>query len=302
MKRPSPFPQHGSRPACGRARSSNPTRRHPWATRRGMSFVALLLALTAAGCDATARHDHRCDGVATKPAARDSVSRDTSQAVESRAAEKFSPVAEADTTPRYTESEQRMLDFGLVDLASLNDTIAVDLRYADSDNFLHQPLYPDIHHAFLLPSLAAKLCEAQRRLSAEHPGLHLLIFDAARPMSAHRRMWRQAVSLGANAYVANPSKGGGLHNYGAAVDLTLADENGTVDMGTDFDYFGVEAHIGHEAELLRQGKLSTTAYDNRRLLRKTMQSVGLRPCPTEWWHFNLVSREQAQAELPLLDW
>ena len=45
-------------------------------------------------------------------------------------------------------------------------------------------------------------------------------------------------------YVANPYEGGSIHNKGAAVDITLETLEGRyVEMGTDYDFFGLEAHI-----------------------------------------------------------
>ena len=43
------------------------------------------------------------------------------------------------------------------------------------------------------------------------------------------------------SYVADPAKGS-IHNRGGAVDITLVDTNGKeFDMGTPFDFFGIEA-------------------------------------------------------------
>ena len=43
-------------------------------------------------------------------------------------------------------------------------------------------------------------------------------------------------------YVSNPSRGGGLHNYGLAVDISILDDKGTpLPMGTPVDHLGREA-------------------------------------------------------------
>ena len=54
-------------------------------------------------------------------------------------------------------------------------------------------------------------------------------------------MWSKVPNA---AYVANPYDKGSVHNRGAAVDITLVTLEGCeVAMGTDYDYFGKEAHI-----------------------------------------------------------
>ena len=101
-----------------------------------------------------------------------------------------------------------------------------------------------------------------------------------------------------NIYVANPLHGPGMHNYAAAVDITLADTEGNLlPMGTEFDHFGPEAHIGHEQQLLEKGAITQQELDNRRLLRQLMRQQGLIPLPTEWWHFNLMPLSQARQTL-----
>ncbi|MFQ8826672.1 MAG: M15 family metallopeptidase [Alistipes sp.] len=55
-------------------------------------------------------------------------------------------------------------------------------------------------------------------------------------------------------------------------------------MGTPFDYFGQEAHIDREDELVAQGRITQQELDNRLLLRKVMRQAGFRPLRSEWWH------------------
>ncbi len=96
-------------------------------------------------------------------------------------------------------------------------------------------------------------------------------------------------------YVSNPSRGGGLHNYGLAVDISILDDKGTpLPMGTPVDHLGREAHITEEAVLVAQGKLTEQERENRLLLRQVMKEAGFHPLPSEWWHFNRVSRQTAK--------
>jgi D-alanyl-D-alanine dipeptidase len=86
-----------------------------------------------------------------------------------------------------------------------------------------------------------------------------------------------------------------IHNYGSAIDLTVADEKGNaLDMGTKFDFFGELAYPSKERELLSKNKLSKKAYENRQILRNAMKSAGFMPIEYEWWHFNAFSRAEAK--------
>ena len=198
--------------------------------------------------------------------------------------------------------ETRLREMGLVDVQELDATIGVHLVYATEENFMGEVLYRDLHKAFLLPEMAERVVRAQALLKAERPELSLMILDAARPLSIQRKMFHLVAGTPRNIYVSNPKHGPGLHNYGAAVDVTLVDTWGRLlDMGTAFDHFGPEAHTDIETQLVRDGKISQEALENRRLLRRVMKEAGLLPLRSEWWHFNLMSREQARQQLKPID-
>ena len=193
-------------------------------------------------------------------------------------------------------------DRGLVDISVLDSTIRVHLVYATLDNFMGETVYTGITRAWLHPDAAQKLVTAQRLLKKEHPDLTLVVYDAARPMSVQRKMWRLVRGTDKVNYVSNPSNGGGLHNYGMAVDVTILDPAGEpLPMGTPFDFFGEEAHTNNEEALLASGKITRKEFDNRRLLRRIMKSAGFRTIPYEWWHFNACSRAEARQSYPMLD-
>ena len=193
-------------------------------------------------------------------------------------------------------------DRGLVDISVLDSTIRVHLVYATPDNFMGEAVYTGITRAWLHPDAAQKLVTAQRLLKKEHPDLTLVVYDAARPMSVQRKMWRLVRGTDKVNYVSNPSNGGGLHNYGMAVDVTILDPAGEpMPMGTPFDFFGEEAHTNNEEALLASGMITRKEFDNRRLLRRIMKSAGFRTIPYEWWHFNACSRAEARQSYPVLD-
>lgn len=191
---------------------------------------------------------------------------------------------------------------GLVDIATLDSTIRVQLVYATADNFMKEAVYTGITRAWLHPDAAKKLIAAQQLLKKEQPGFTLVVYDAARPMSVQRKMWALVRGTDKVNYVSNPANGGGLHNYGMAVDVTILDETGEpLPMGTPFDFFGEEAHTNNEDALLNAGKIGRAAYNNRQLLRRVMKQAGFRIIPYEWWHFNACSRAEARQSYPVLD-
>ena len=202
-----------------------------------------------------------------------------------------------------SESAKRLDSLGYVNVQELDPTIEVEMIYATSDNFVGEVLYDDLVEAYLLPEAAEKLIKAHQLLKEKHPDYRFVVYDAIRPMSVQKRMWQIALKNGwSNDYVANPAKGGGLHNYGAAVDLTILDENGVpLSMGTAFDYFGEEAHTDKEQELVKQGKLTEQELANRLLLRGVMREAGYTSISSEWWHFNHCKRDVAKEKYRLIE-
>ena len=202
-------------------------------------------------------------------------------------------------TPDY---DSLMRAAGMVDIKSVDSGIVVDLMYASTHNFVGADMYGTLRRAYLHPEAAAAVAAAQKALTGEHPGLRLKICDAARPMSVQKRMFDAVRGTSKANYVSNPSRGGGLHNYGLAVDITIVDSLGAeLPMGTCVDYLGPESNIDREGELVGRGVISAQERANRLLLRRVMRSVGFRPLRTEWWHFNLRSRATARARYRLLD-
>lgn len=184
---------------------------------------------------------------------------------------------------------------GLVDVRKLDKSIFVSLMYARADNFTGSVLYGDLREAYLHPQAAEALVKAQRRLKALRPDLSLKVYDAARPMTIQQRMWDKVKNTPKDFYVSNPAHGGGLHNYGLAVDITLCDLRGdSLPMGTRVDAMTPLSHIDREAELVAARRISRQAQLNRELLRSVMQFAGFRPLRTEWWHFNFRTRAQAK--------
>ena len=161
-----------------------------------------------------------------------------------------------------------------VDIAEFVPGIILDIRYATSNNFTGEQIY-DCPACLLRPEAAKAILKAQEILRAK--GLGLKMFDCYRPRPYQQRLWDKVPDPN---YVTPPNKGS-MHSRGAAVDLTITElsTGRDLDMGTGYDFFGVEAHsdyTGHSAAIL----------ENRQLLRKTMEAVGFRGIRTEWWHFS----------------
>ena len=89
-------------------------------------------------------------------------------------------------------------------------------------------------------------------------------------------------------FVANPYTHGSGHQTGAAVDVTLCDDNGNeIDMGTPMNSCVPLSRTHAEGLTSEQRK-------NRDLLLNTMQSAGFINYPSEWWHYSFGDRLWAE--------
>lgn len=192
---------------------------------------------------------------------------------------------------------------GLVEVSANAPGVLVELKYGTSDNFMGKDVYGCLRHAYIQKPVLLMLNKAQLALEKKYPGYHLLIYDAARPLSIQWVLWNTLTQYNPadrQKYVADP-KQHSIHNYGSALDLTVADEKGMpLDMGTKYDFFGDLAYPSKEKQFLSSGKLSQKAYQNRLILREAMQSAGFMRIEFEWWHFNAFSRAEAKRRFPVV--
>jgi D-alanyl-D-alanine dipeptidase len=196
---------------------------------------------------------------------------------------------------------RQMKSAGMVNIASIDTSIAVELKYSGADNFLRQDVYGDLCGCYLAKEAAMKLAEAQKILKKEYPGRSIKAFDCARPRNVQWKMWKLVKDGPNRKYVAYPGTGS-LHNYGCAVDGTIVDSTGAeLDMGTPFDSFDSLAQPRHEELFLKAGRLSRIQVENRRLLRRIMVKAGFHSIGTEWWHFEAISKNEAKARLPIIE-
>jgi D-alanyl-D-alanine dipeptidase len=133
----------------------------------------------------------------------------------------------------------------------------------------------------------ARLKQAEKSLP---DGISIKILSAFRPLSEQRKLWDEKIAeiaaknpgasngelkAMARAMVANPENGGGGHQTGGAVDLTLCDAHGReLDMGGVYLAFD-------SATPMRAVKNK-----NREMLCRAMTRAGFANYPREWWHYS----------------
>lgn len=165
-------------------------------------------------------------------------------------------------------------DDPLVDLATVDDTILIELRYATTRNIAGKPLYPPGARCIVRRHVAESLKVAQAWLRPQ--GYGLKIWDGYRPPAAQQALWEQSKN---RSFVASPENGHAIHTWGAAVDATLVDTAGKeMKMPTDLDDFTPAAAMNY------RGRDPVIAR-NLDLLHYAMARGGFLGMRTEWWHF-----------------
>src|ERR1700739_2244806 len=162
-----------------------------------------------------------------------------------------------------------------VDIAKVDPTIVIDLRYATEHNVTGRALYPSGMRALVLPSVAQQLAGAQIYLKQFN--YRLKIWDAYRPKKAQELLWKYA---GKDQYVSNPEKGfGSMHSYGVSVDATLVDDwSQDASMPTKFDEFTPQAMMGYIGR-------DPVVKQHLTLLQLAMSHNNFYGLRVEWWHF-----------------
>ena len=198
--------------------------------------------------------------------------------------------------------EAQLEQIGLQNVAKEIPGVEVYMVYATPYNFMGRVLYEGLDEAYLVPEAVEKLRKANDLLRKKRLDLHLVVYDAARPRSIQQLMWNVVENTELQDFVANPNKsGGGPHNYGVAVDVTLVDCTGhPIPMGSEYDYFGDRSRVDLEAELIERGEITHRELLNRQLLREIMTEAGWLVEPSEWWHFNAMPLTEASQRLTVI--
>jgi D-alanyl-D-alanine dipeptidase len=178
------------------------------------------------------------------------------------------------TTPPTEKGPFRKPD--LVELAPLDASIHLDIRYATSNDFLGTPVYSQAR-AFLQRPAAEALLRVQQKLKPLSYGL--LIHDAYRPWYVTKIFWDATPPEG-KIFVADPAQGS-RHNRGCAVDLTLYD----LSTGKPIEMPGTYDEMSPRSFPDYPGGTSLQRW-HRDLLRRAMESEGFTVYEAEWWHFD----------------
>jgi D-alanyl-D-alanine dipeptidase len=167
-------------------------------------------------------------------------------------------------------------DADLVDIAKLDPSLKLDIRYARADNFTGRPVYPEAR-AFLQRPAAEALARVQRALKDK--GFGLVVFDGYRPWAVTKLFWDITPADKRN-FVADPREGS-KHNRGCAVDLSMIDlkTGREVEMPSPFDEMSERASASFAGGAPEQR-------ERRDILRKAMEKEGFEVYPDEWWHFD----------------
>jgi zinc D-Ala-D-Ala dipeptidase len=165
-------------------------------------------------------------------------------------------------------------DTTFVNVKKFSSDFVLDMRYATTNNFMKTQVY-DCGECYLRYKTVKALINANSEFIKL--GYKIKLFDCYRPRDVQKIMFDIVPNP---TYVADP-KNGSIHNRGCAVDLTLVDKEGKeLDMGTAFDFFGVEAAHAYQ-------NLPKNVLDNRNLLKSVLQKNGFNAIKSEWWHYNL---------------
>ena len=189
------------------------------------------------------------------------------------------PVAELQKEARSLTPPKETGDFlpsDLVDVRSLDKTIALDVRYATTANFLATPVYGKAQ-VRLQRKAAEGVARAHRALKAA--GYGLMLHDGYRPWSVTWVFWN-ATPPASRVFVADPGEGS-KHNRGCAIDLTLFDlkTKKAVEMPGGYDEMSPRSYPDYGGGTARQRAL-------REVLRRAMEKEGFTVNAAEWWHFD----------------
>ena len=183
---------------------------------------------------------------------------------------------------------------GFVYIDEIIDDVYIDIRYSYDNNFIGEKINGyNQSVAIGTKELALALKQVQNDL--RHFGYGIKIFDAYRPQKAvnHFSRWStndnvlmkdsfypniEKRDLFKEGYLA--SKSG--HSRGSTIDLTIINlkTKKELDMGTTYDFFGVESSYNYSGLTYEQSS-------NRLLLYSVMKKYGFKPLKNEWWHFTL---------------
>lgn len=126
------------------------------------------------------------------------------------------------------------------------------------------------------------------------------VYEAYRSLEAQKKLWDEVVQKQQKIYphlsiqseefialcdvfCANPYRQGSGHQSGAAIDVSLCNQNGIdYDMGGEVRGFKEESDFDYPVSFL--------ARKNRNILKNALEKVGFINYPAEWWHYSFGDR------------
>lgn len=172
------------------------------------------------------------------------------------------------------------------------------------DRILVDPQYTKMNLPNALSSMYLRVGAFMRLVTAADnlpSGYKFVVWDAFRPREVQESLFNtfksvlrlkhpnasdEKLDLITQTYVSKPSLDPAKpspHITGGAIDLTVQGANGRLlDMGTDFDHFGIEAQTAY----FKYTPDGQTIHNNRAILYTAMAKSGFTNYPEEWWHFD----------------
>ncbi len=210
---------------------------------------------------------------------------------------------------------------GWVDLAAVDPTIVVEIRYHGAHNFAGRPVAGYLEPVCVLPEQTARAL-ARAQAVALSRGYGLKVYDCYRPTRAGADFlaWKDTTDESTRAEFYPSLRKGDLfgqgyvsaggrsaHSSGSAVDVTLVRlpvaqqppyvpgqplvactapaqqrfPDNSIDMGTGYDCFDSLSHTLDK-------RVTEQARANRLLLRSVMAEGGFVNYAKEWWHYDLA--------------
>lgn len=207
----------------------------------------------------------------------------------------------------------------LVNLKKFAPHILESVQYATSENFLGRVVagYKKMHSVRCTQEAAQALHEVSEFLLRQPTPYRLVVYDGYRPQEAVEDFWRWSQDndevsqknvyypeidkqhLFDLGYIAKYS----THTQGNTFDLTLINaerkqsqpqkkhttltsgfemiylDDGTLNMGTHFDFFGEASH--HNSLYI-----NATHQEHRHILRSAMAQFNFEEYKKEWWHYS----------------
>lgn len=172
------------------------------------------------------------------------------------------------------------------------------------ERILVYPQYIKMNLPNALEKMYLRIGACTRLISAADnlpSGYKFVIWDAFRPREVQESLFStfqsvlrlrypnepdEQIDLITQTYVSKPSLDPNKpspHITGGAIDLTVQGTDGRLlDMGTDFDHFGIEAQTAY----FKYTPHGQTIHKNRSILYTAMAKAGFTNYPEEWWHFD----------------